>query len=70
MEQLIKHQPFVEDALARKIINYSALAEDYQSVIEKMLGKPVNNGSIIMALRRYYPQKRINENKCAIWAIL
>jgi len=63
VEQLIKHQPFVEDALARKIINYSALAEDYQSSIEKMLGKPVNNGSIIMALRRYYPQKRINEKQ-------
>lgn len=63
VEQLIKHQPFVEDALARKIINYSALAEDYQPGIEKMLGKPVNNGSIIMALRRYYPQKRINEKQ-------
>lgn len=63
VEKLVKHQPFVEDALARKIINYSALAEDYQPGIEKMLGKPVNNGSIIMALRRYYPQKRINEKK-------
>ncbi|MGB3775327.1 MAG: hypothetical protein WA951_08735 [Leeuwenhoekiella sp.] len=63
VEQLIKHQPFVEDALARKIINYSALAEDYQPRIEKILGKKVNNGSIIMALRRYYPQKRINEKQ-------
>jgi hypothetical protein len=63
VERLIKHQPFVEDALARKIINYSALAEDYQPSIEKILGKSVNNGSIIMALRRYHPQKRINQKQ-------
>lgn len=63
VDQLIKHQPFVEDALARKIINYSALAEDYQPRIEKMLGRPINNGSIVMALRRYYPQKRIDEKQ-------
>lgn len=63
VDLLIKHQPFVEDALSRKIINYSALAEDYQPRIEKMLGRPINNGSIVMALRRYAPQKRVDENK-------
>jgi len=61
VEQLIKHQPYTEDALMRKIINYSALAEDFQPRIEKELGKPVNVGSIVMALRRYYPQKRVDE---------
>ena len=30
VEQLIKHQPYTEDALMRKIINYSALAEDFK----------------------------------------
>mgnify|MGYP001160978692 FL=1 len=61
VEQLIKHQPYTEDALMRKIINYSALAEDFQPRIEKELGKSVNVGSIVMALRRYYPQKRVDE---------
>lgn len=63
VEQLIKHQPFVEDALARKIINFSALAEDYQPQVEKMLGRPINSGSIVMALRRYFPQKRIDDKQ-------
>lgn len=62
VEQLIKHQPFVEDALYRKIINYSALAEDYKPRIEKELGKPVNLGSVVMALRRYFPQRRLKES--------
>ncbi|MGB5942116.1 MAG: hypothetical protein WBG71_04490 [Leeuwenhoekiella sp.] len=61
VENLIKHQPFVEDALARKIINFSALAEDLQPRVAKELGKPVNTGSIVMALRRYYPQRRMSE---------
>ena len=60
VEQLVKHQPFVEDALLRKIINYSALAEDFQPHIEKELGKKINVGSIVMALRRYFPQKRLD----------
>ena len=61
VEDLVKHQPFVEDALSRKIINYSALAEDFQPRIEQMVGKKVNVGSIVMALRRYFPQKRLND---------
>lgn len=61
VESLIKHQPFIEDALSRKIINYSALAEDFKPRIEKELGKPVNVGSIVMSLRRYFPQKRLKE---------
>lgn len=61
VEDLIKHQPFVEDALSRKIINFSALAEDFQPRVEEMVGKKVNVGSIVMALRRYFPQKRLSE---------
>lgn len=61
VEQLIRHQPFLEDALTRKLINYSALADDFKPRVEAYLGRPVNTGSIVMALRRYFPQKRINE---------
>ena len=60
VETLIKHQPFIEDALTRNIINFSALAEDFKPQIEQELGKTVNSGSIVMALRRYFPQRRLN----------
>lgn len=63
VENLIRHQPFVEDALSRKIINYSALAEDFKPQIERELGRAINPGSIVMALRRYFPQKRIKEEQ-------
>ncbi len=63
VENLIRHQPFVEDALSRKIINYSALAEDFQPQIERELGRSINTGSIVMALRRYFPRKRIREKQ-------
>ncbi|MEH6407252.1 MAG: hypothetical protein V7767_08235 [Leeuwenhoekiella sp.] len=60
VEGLIKHQPFIEDALVRKIINFSALAEDFKPLVEKELGRSVNPGSIVMALRRYFPQRRLS----------
>ena len=63
VENLIRHQPFVEDALSRKIINYSALAEDFQPKIEQELGRSINSGSIVMALRRYFPRKRIKDKQ-------
>ena len=63
VEKLIRHQPFIEDALSRKIINYTSLAEDFKPYIEQELGRAINSGSIVMALRRYFPQKRIKEEQ-------
>ncbi|MFD2518642.1 hypothetical protein [Salinimicrobium flavum] len=54
---IIKHQPFLDDALARNIINFSSLAADLQPQVEKEMRKPVKQGSIIMALRRYHPKR-------------
>lgn len=57
VHNLIRHQPFLDDALARNIINFSSLAADLQPEVEREMRKPVKQGSIIMALRRYLPKK-------------
>lgn len=57
VHDILRHQPFLDDALARDIINFSALAEDIQPQVEKEMRKPVKQGSIIMALRRYAPRR-------------
>ena len=57
VHDIIRHQPFLDDAIARDIINFSGLAVDIQSQVEKEMRKPVKQGSIIMALRRYAPSR-------------
>jgi len=58
VEEILVSQPFLEDALTRNILNYSALAEELREQISNMLRKPVKSGAIMMALRRYSPSKR------------
>ena len=53
VQEIIISRPFLEEALAREIINFSALAKDLNSTISEMLRKPVKDGAIMMALRRY-----------------
>ena len=53
----------MDDALARNIINFSSLAADLQPQVEQEMRKPVKQGSIIMALRRYSPKRsKFNRN--------
>ena len=65
VHDIIKHQPFLDDAIARDIVNFSGLAADIQPAVEKEMKKPVKQGSIIMALRRYAP-RRIKVNQKSI----
>ncbi|MGJ8592457.1 MAG: hypothetical protein ACSHXF_07910 [Aquaticitalea sp.] len=53
VEDIIISQPFLEEALSREIINYSALAKELNKSVSSILKKPVKNGAIMMALRRY-----------------
>lgn len=53
VEDIIISSPFLEEALSREIINFSALAKDLNESVSKMLRKPVKDGAIMMALRRY-----------------
>ncbi len=59
---MLRHQPFLDDALSKDLINFSSLAEHLQPEVEKILRKPVKQGSIIMALRRYSPQRNLLKN--------
>lgn len=62
VHNMLRHQPFLDDALAKDLINFSALAAHLQPEVEKELRKPVQQGSIIMALRRYAPKKHLSRN--------
>lgn len=52
VEKIIKKSPFLEEGLSKKIINLSALSRIIKPEIEKELYKKVENGAIIMALKR------------------
>ncbi|MBW2961897.1 hypothetical protein [Mesonia aestuariivivens] len=63
VEQILKSQPFLEEALQREIINFSALAEELQPEITSMLKKPVKTGAVMMALRRYHSPPGVSKNQ-------
>ena len=62
VEEVLITQPFLEEALFRNIINFSALAEELQQPISDMLRKPVKTGAIMMALRRYNPPTHLRHS--------
>ena len=62
VEEILLAQPFLEEALSRNIINFSALAEELQRPVSVMLHKPVKSGAIMMALRRYNPPKDLGSS--------
>jgi aspartokinase len=49
---VVAASPFLEEGLARGIINYSALARDIKPAVESALVKPVSESAILMALKR------------------
>jgi aspartokinase len=51
-EKIVEKRPFLEEALVRGIINYTALAEMLKPEIERELKKKVKTSAVIMALRR------------------
>jgi aspartokinase len=53
VNEILVARPYLEEALSREIINFSALAKDLNHTVSEMLRKPVKNGAITMALRRY-----------------
>lgn len=53
VKYLIKDKPFLQEALANKLISYGNLAEQIIPKIEEELGKGVKHSAVVMALRRY-----------------
>lgn len=60
VEDILIAQPYLEEALSRNIINYSALAIELTESISNMLKKDVKSGAIMMALRRYNPPSSLS----------
>ncbi len=56
VEKVIKVKPFVVEALCEGILNNSSLARQIKPIVEKLTGKKVKMGAIVMALNRLIPQ--------------
>ncbi len=52
VEEELKKYPFLEESLAEELVNLSAFARKLKPVVEKKLNRPVNEGAIIMAVKR------------------
>lgn len=61
VEEIVKHKPYLSEALAMGIINISALSRQIEPDVEKILGKKVNTGAIVMALNRLAPYFQVRE---------
>jgi len=55
VEKIVKASPFLEEGLSEGIINLSALARKIKPEIESKLMKDVQDGAIVMALKRLSP---------------
>ncbi len=53
VKKIVEKKPFLEEALARNLINYAGLAKSMQPEIEKELKKQVKITAIMMAIRRF-----------------
>ena len=63
VQDIIVSSPFLEEGLSRQIINFSALAKDLNQPISEMLRKPIKDGAIMMALRRYKQPLHLENSK-------
>ncbi len=54
-EELINRSPFLRESMTENLINISALARKLQPEIEYIVGKPVKEGAIVMAIKRLEP---------------
>ena len=55
VEEIIKKKPFLESALAQGLINMTSLAKDILPTVKEDLRKEVNQGAIVMAIKRLAP---------------
>lgn len=56
---IVKTSPFLEEALTRNILSYSALARELKPQIAKTLDKSVTRGSVVMALKRIAVKRKL-----------
>ena len=63
VKDMVRKRPFIEEALARGIINYGSLADELKPEIEAILEKEVKHSAVMMALRRV--SENIDKTKLA-----
>ncbi len=63
VESVLNRKPFILDALNDNIINFSSLASFIKPDVERILRKKINNGAVIMAIRRFKVVRDISLNK-------
>lgn len=61
VKDIVKQTPFLHEALADNIINLSSLARQIRLEVEKRTFKEVQEGSIVMALKRLQPELQPNQ---------
>lgn len=54
-EKIINRSPFIREALTEDLINISSLSRKIKPEIEEYLNKTVNEGAIVMAIKRMAP---------------
>ncbi len=54
-EQIINRSPFLREAMTEDLINISALARKIKPELDLHFGKSINEGAIIMAIKRLSP---------------
>ncbi|MGE0087904.1 MAG: aspartate kinase [Bacteroidales bacterium] len=59
VETIINQRVFILDLLNEGLVNYSALAKNIKPDLESMLNKKVNEGAIVMSLRRFFSANKI-----------
>ena len=60
VEKVVKVKPFVTEALCEGLINISSLSRQIHPTVEKLTGKEVKQGAIVMALNRLVPSLKGN----------
>jgi len=53
VKRYIADKPFLHEAISRDIVSFGNLAESIHGEIEEEMGKTVNHGAVVMALRRH-----------------
>ncbi len=66
---IIERSRYLSEALSKDLINLSSLARYIKPEIEEMLYKKVNNGSIVMALKRFKKDLRPKTSNVKIFKI-
>lgn len=61
VKQIIDMSPFVSELLVLDVISYSNLAKFIQPKVEEKLGKKAKNAAIVMAIRRYTEDLKIEK---------